>query len=318
MNPAPTDDHTAKASKHPHLNWIGNEYLPITTTAGDDTNIGRQHSTKLLSSSKSRYIVHHALYMLPISVQGYLPRSEAMTVEFPSLILALVPPSNPELVDNSFSEHRSESSAEYEFTIKLDRIERAPPTFTDTPDGSTGGKVLHGTLVAQNVFEQHQLPAGGQISVACPKRWNLRLLIWRKWCGIEPGTEVHCRGTLTERRSRHNSIHTLATNISGCYPVLGFLGILIALSPIICVLWPIMLLAKVFYPGLILLLIARATFFIWPTLMPNVEQFDIFFLIFVLFGGFLKFYWWAVNLQSADHLGEQSDATQPDPERRNL
>ena len=79
-----------------------------------------------------------------------------------------------------------------------------------------------------------------------------------------------------------------------------------------------MLLAKIFYPGLILLLIARATFFIWPTLMPNVEQFDILFLIFVLFGGFLKFYWWAVNFQSADHRGEESDATEPDPERRNL
>ena len=70
-----------------------------------------------------------------------------------------------------------------------------------------------------------------------------------------------------------------------------------------------MLLAKIFYLGLIVLLIARLSFFIWPNLMPNVEQFDIFMVIFVVLGGFLKFYWWAVNLGSADDNSEDSDAT---------
>ena len=246
-------------------------------------------------------------------MQGYLPWSEAMTVEYPSLIFALDQPSTAEVYDRQSTERVSEPPAEYSFTIKLDRIERAPPTFSETKDEFTGGKVLHGTLVAQNVFEEEKLRGRGAVSVACPKRWNLRLLIWRKFSGIESGTEVHCRGTLIESRSRQHHIQTQVTKIPDCYPVLGYLGIMIVLSPIMCILWPIMLLAKIFYPGLIVLLIARVAFFIWPNLMPDVEQFDIFLIIFVLLGGFLKFYWWAINLGSEDDSGEDAegiDATQ--------
>ena len=70
-----------------------------------------------------------------------------------------------------------------------------------------------------------------------------------------------------------------------------------------------MLLAKIFYPALIVLLIARVAFFIWPHLMPDVDQFDIFLVIFVVLGGFLKFYWWAVNLGSDDGSEEESEDT---------
>jgi hypothetical protein len=232
-----------------------------------------------------------------------------MTDEYQTLILALEQPSTANFHDGESSERISEESPEYSFTMKLDRIERAPPTFTDTTDGFTGGKVLHGPLVPQHVFEQEKLRGRGTISVACPKRWNLRILVWRKYGDIQSGTEVHCRGTLIESRSRQQTIETLATKIHDCYPVIGYLGILILLSPIICVLWPIMLLAKIFYPGLILLLIARVAFFIWPNLMPDVDQFDIFLLIFVLFGGFLKFYWWAINFGSEDDSEEESEDT---------
>jgi hypothetical protein len=244
-------------------------------------------------------------------MQGYLPWSEAMTVEYPSLIFALDQPSTAEVYDRQSSERDSEPPAEYSYTIKLDRIERAPPTFSETKDEFTGGKVLHGTLVAQNVFEEEKLRGRGAVSVACPKRWNLRLLIWRKFSGIESGTEVHCRGTLIESRSRQHHIQTQVTKIPDCYPVLGYLGIMIVLSPIICILWPIILLAKIFYPGLIVLLIARVAFFIWPNLMPDVEQFDIFLIIFVLLGGFLKFYWWAINFGSEDDSGEDSEGIDP-------
>ena len=83
------------------------------------------------------------------------------------------------------------------------------------------------------------------------------------------------------------------------------------LSPIICILWPISLMAKFFYPALALLLIARVMFFIWPNLNPDVHQFDILLLMFVLFGGFLKFYWWAVTHGSEDDSDEESDPTVP-------
>lgn len=230
-----------------------------------------------------------------------------MTDEYQSLILALEQPSTANVHDDESSEPISEKSPEYSFTMKLDRIERAPPTFTETSDGFTGGKVLHGTLVPQNVFEQQKLRGRGTISVACPKRWNLRLLVWQKYGDVQSGTEVHCRGTLIEPRSRQHTVETLATKIHDCYPVIGYLGILMFLGPIICILWPIMLLAKIFYPALILLLIARVAFFIWPHLMPDVDQFDIFLLIFVMGGGFLKFYWWAINLAS-DNLGSDDDS----------
>ena len=232
-----------------------------------------------------------------------------MTVVYPSLVFALDQTSTASSYDGEYRDPMAEPPAEYSFTIKLDRIERASPTFTDTTDGYTGGKILHGTLVGQNVFEQDKLRGRGPVSVACPKQWNLRLLIWRRWCGVESGSEVQCRGTLAQARTSHQHIHTLATKIPDCYPVLGYVGLLILLSPIICILWPIMLLAKIFYLGLIVLLIARLSFFIWPNLMPNVKQFDIFMVIFVVLGGFLKFYWWAVNLGSADDNSEDSDAT---------
>ena len=249
-----------------------------------------------------------ALLWPKISIQGSLLWSEAMTIEYPSLILALDQLSTANSNDSHSSEVVSEPSAEYSFTINLDRIDRAPPTFTKTTDGCTGGKVLHGTLVAQNVFEQEKLRGRGAVSVACPKRWNLRLLIWRKLGDVENGTEVQCQGTLTESRSRHQPIQTLATQIPGCYPVIGYLGIMVLLSPIICIVWPMVLLAKIFYPGLIVLLIARVAFFIWPNLITAVDQFDLFLLIYVLFGGVIKFYGWAVTLGSEDDSIGDSEA----------
>ena len=83
---------------------------------------------------------------------------------------------------------------------------------------------------------------------------------------------------------------------------------MVLLSPIICIVWPMVLLAKIFYPGLIVLLIARVAFFIWPNMIPAVDQFDIFLLIYVLFGGVIKFYGWAVTLGSEDDSVEDSEA----------
>ena len=72
--------------------------------------------------------------------------------------------------------------------------------------------------------------------------------------------------------------------------------------------WPAMLFGKIFFPGLIGLLIARGALFIWPNLLPDVDAFDLFLLCFFLFGGTFKFYWWAINLGSNDDSSEESEA----------
>ena len=239
-----------------------------------------------------------------------------MTSEYhPSLILSLdhLPPNPP---DTQSTDGVDEAPQEYSFTIKLDRIERSPPAFIRSADSFAAGKVLHGTLVPQNVFEEAKLRGRGKISVTCPKQWNLRLWLWKKLGDGKNGSEVYCLGSLKDSNSRHQSIQTVATKISGCYPVLGYLGILLVLSPIIAVLWPAMLFGKIFFPGLIVLLIARGALFIWPNLIPDVHAFDLFLLIFFLFGGTLKFYWWAINLGSDDDSGEESEPNADSTESR--
>lgn len=227
-----------------------------------------------------------------------------MTGEYESLIHALDQPFSANSPDRQADDGIAAPAREYSFVMKLDRIERAPPAFLQGSDGFSGGKLLHGTLVAQNVFEEAKLRGRGKIAVACPKKWNFRIWIWRKWSGAEDGSEVYCRGHMEETHSRHQKIEISATKIHDCYPTIAYLGILLLLSPIICVMWPAMLFGKIFFPGLILLLIARGALFIWPELLADVNGFDLFLLIYVLFGGTFKFYWWAITLGDDDDSEE--------------
>ncbi len=228
--------------------------------------------------------------------------------EHESLILALDRPSSTEADHRQSPKSVSEPATEYAFTIKLERIESSPPTFVQEKEDVSRGKVLHGTLVPQNVFEEAKLQGRGAISVTCPKNWTLRLWLWKKLGDGEPDSEVHCIATMPESTSRHHSIQVMATKISGCYPVLGYLGIMILLSPIIAVLWPAMFFGKFFFPLLILLLIARGMLLVWPDMIPVGQTFDLFLLTFFLLGGTLKVYWWAINFGSDDDSSDESEA----------
>jgi len=227
--------------------------------------------------------------------------------DHPSLILSLDQPSNANPPDPQSEDGVAEAPQEYSFTIEIDRIERSPPAFIQATDSFAAGKVLHGTLVPQNVFEKEKLRGRGKVSVTCPKSWNLRLWLWRKLGDGEKGAEVYCLGTLKDSNSRHQSIQTVATKISGCYPVLGYLGIMLVLSPIMAIIWPAMFFGKFFFPGLTVLLIVRGAMFFWPQMLPDFPQFDVFLLCFFLFGGTLKFYWWAITLGTDSDSDESDD-----------
>ena len=193
----------------------------------------------------------------------------------------------------------AEHTDEYEFTMKLDRIERTPPTFQQASDEYAGGKILHGYFVPQSVFEAAGMRKEMKVEVSCPKRWNNRIWVWSWWS--EKEQEICCRATVEDDTYERRSIPVFATHIEGCYPVLAYLGLMLVLFPIVGILWTAQIVAKLFFPGLILILAARLGIYLWPHVLAEHQTFDIFLVTYVLLGGMLKFYWWAIN------LGDQGD-----------
>ncbi|MCP4944311.1 MAG: exosortase/archaeosortase family protein [Planctomycetaceae bacterium] len=221
-----------------------------------------------------------------------------MSDEYRSLLLFLNRgSSSPEqtATANTGAEHTDE----YEFTMKLDRIERTPPAFQQASDDYAGGKTLHGHFVPQNVFEAAGMRKGMKVEVSCPKHWNNRIWVWNWWSQKEQ--EIYCRATVEDDTYERRSIPVFAKHIEGCYPVLAYLGLMLVLFPIVGILWTAQIVAKLFFPGLILILAARIGIYFWPHLLAELQTFDIFLITYVLLGGMLKFYWWAIN------LGDQGD-----------
>ena len=233
-----------------------------------------------------------------------------MMTEYESLILALDQPFQAKTHHSQSSEAIPDVKTEYGFHFVLDSIERPRPTLIHEKDGISRGQVIRGTLLPQSVFEEAKLGGSRTISITCPKHWNLRLWLWKKFNGGEQGAEIDCIGSLSESSSRQN-IQIVPTQIVGCYPVIGYLGIMLLLSPILAVVWPAAFFGKFFFHGLILLLAARGATFVWPNLFSDVKALDISLVIYALIGGFLKFYWWAINLGSDDESSEESDADDP-------
>ena len=106
-----------------------------------------------------------------------------MMTDYESLILAL---------DQDFrvKTHHSQSNkaipgvrTEYGFHFVLDSIKLPRPTLIHEKDGISQGKVIHGTLLPQSVFEEAKLGGRRRISITCPKHWNLRLWLWKKFNG---------------------------------------------------------------------------------------------------------------------------------------
>lgn len=230
--------------------------------------------------------------------------------DYESLILAL---------DQDFrvKTHHSQSNkaipgvrTEYGFHFVLDSIELPRPTLIHDKDGSSQGKVIHGTLLPQSVFEEAKMGGSRRISITCPKHWNLRLWLWKKFNGGEQGAELDCIGTLAESSSRQN-IQIVPTKITGCYSVIAYIGIMLLLSPVFAVVGPAAFFGKFFFLGLILLLVARAATFAWPNLIRDVEALDICLVIYALVGGFFKFYWWAITLGDDDESSDEAEYDDP-------
>ncbi len=232
-----------------------------------------------------------------------------MITEYESLILALDSPFQAKAHHSQSSEAIPDVKTEYGFHFVLDSIERPRPVLIHEKDDSGRGQVIHGTLLPQSVFEEAKLGGSRRVSINCPKSWNLRLWLWKKYGG-EQGAEIDCIGSLAESSSRQN-IQTVPTKITGCYSVIAYLGIMLLLSPIIAVVWPAALFGKHFFHGLILLLAARGATFVWPNLIPDVKTLDISLVTYVLLGGFFKFYWWAINLGSDDESSDEYDEDDP-------
>lgn len=233
-----------------------------------------------------------------------------MITEYESLILALDQPFQAKTHDSQSDEAIPDVRTEYGFHFVVDSIECPRPILIHEKDGISPGKVIHGTLLPQSVFEEAKLKGSRRISITCPKHWNLRLWLWKKFNGGEQGAELDCIGTLAESSSRQN-IQIVPTKIMGCYPVIGYLGIMLLLSPVIAVVWLAAFFGKFFFHGLFLLLAARGATFVWPNLIPDVKALDISLVIYALIGGFFKFYWWAINLGSDDENSEESDSDDP-------
>jgi len=191
--------------------------------------------------------------------------------------------------------------------MQVERIERSPPTFMESADDYAGGKTLHGTFMPQNVFEEAAVQRGMTVEVACPKRWNARLVFWKWWSGKE--TVAQCRVKLKDDRPEERNVRVRATRIDDCYPVLGYLGIALVLFPIIGFLWSVGMVAKFFFPSLILLGLARVGMIIWPELIGAPKSFDVFLGSYVVVGGILKFYWWAITLgdDNDDEADDESE-----------
>ncbi len=221
-----------------------------------------------------------------------------MSTECRSLLLFLNRDSNAQS-QSTAANTSAEPTDEYEFTMKLDRIERAPPTFQQGSDIYSDGKILHGYFVPQNVFEAAGMRRGLKVELSCPKRWNYRLWVWSRW--TDKDEEIHCRARIENDSYKKRSVPAFATHIEGCYPTLGYLGIMVVLFPIVGILWTAQIVAKLFFPGLFLILAARVGIYFWPHLLAEHKPFDIFLITYVLLGGMFKFYWWAIN------LGNQSD-----------
>ena len=233
-----------------------------------------------------------------------------MMTDYESLILAL---------DQDFrvKTHHSQSNkaipgvrTEYGFHFVLDSIELPRPTLIHENDGISQGKVIHGTLLPQSVFEEAKLGGSRRISITCPKHWNLRLWLWEKFNGGEQGAELDCIGTLAES-SRRQNIRIVPTKITGCYSVIAYIGIMLLLSPVLAVVGPAAFFGRFFFLGLILLLVARATTFFWPNLIRDVEVLDICLVTYALVGGFFKFYWWAITLGDDDESSDEANDDDP-------
>ena len=233
-----------------------------------------------------------------------------MMTEYESLILALDQPFEAKTHHSQSTEAIPDVRTEYGFHFLLDSIERPRPTLIHEKDGIAPGKVIHGTLLPQSVFEEAKLGGSRRISITCPKHWNLRLWLWKKFNGGEQGTEPDCIGTLAESSSREN-IQIMPTKITGCYPVIAYLGIMLLLSPVLAIVWPAMFFSKFFFHGLVLLLAARGATFVWPNLIRDAEVLDICLVTYTLLGGFFKFYWWAITLGHDDESSDESDSDDP-------
>jgi len=109
--------------------------------------------------------------------------------------------------------------------------------------------------VPQNVFEAAGVRNGMKVEVTCPKRWNNRISIWSCWS--EKDQEIYCRAKVEDDTDEKRTITIFATHIEGCYPVLGYPGLMLVLFPVVAILWMARIVAKLFVPRLILILATR-------------------------------------------------------------